>query len=252
MSGHSHWSGIKHRKAKEDQVRGRIFSRAAKLIMAAVRTGGKNLETNLALQYAIEEAKANNMPKDTIERAVLKGAGELGGQQLESARYEGYGPGGAAVTVEALTDNRNRTTAHVRKIFDEHGGKLGASRCVSWLFQTKGLFILNVEGKSEQEIERIFDIAVEAGAEDFQKAGDFYELTCPASALKSVQEALDKQGIHYDSAQVTEVPTSYVDLNAEDGRKILKMMEDLEADEDISSVHSNFNLPQELVVELRG
>ena len=249
MSGHSHWAGIKYKKDKEDQKRGRLFSRLAKAIISASRSGGKNPETNLQLQYAIEQAKAGNMPKDTIERAILKGAGELEGQHLESVRYEGYGTGGAAVMVDALTDNRNRTTSNVRRMFDERGGKLGTSGCVSWIFKTKGLFIVSLDERTEEEV---FDIAVEAGAEDFLQAGEFYELTCPVTEFKKVMDALREAGIHYESAEITEVPTSYVDLDVGEGRKILNMMDALEADDDVSNVYSNFNLPKELVEELAG
>ena len=187
------------------------------------------------------------MPKETIERAILKGAGEIEGQQLESVRYEGYGPGGAAVMVEALTDNRNRTTSIIRKKFDERGGKLGTSGCVSWVFKTRGLFIVRLEERTEEEV---FDIVVEAGAEDFQEAGGFYELTCPVASFKRVMDALHAAGIHYESGQITEVPVSYVDLSVEEGRQILRMMEALEEDDDVSSVYSNFNLPPALVEEL--
>jgi len=247
MSGHSHWSGIKHKKGREDERRGRLFSKLSKAVISATRQGGKNPDNNIELQFAIDEAKAANMPKDTIERAILKGAGELEGGQLDSVRYEGYGGGGAAVMVDALTDNRNRTTSHIRKIFDSHAGKLGTSGCVAWMFQTKGLIILDLAGRSEEEV---FDLAVEAGAEDFQRAGDFYELTCPAGAFSGVKAALQGGGIEWESAEITQVPTSYVDLGLEDGRKILKMMEGLEQDEDVQGVYSNFNLPEELVSEL--
>jgi len=249
MAGHSHWAGIKHKKQRQDQRRGRLFSRLSKAIMSAARRGGKDPATNLELQYAIEEAKAANMPKETIERAILKGAGELGGQRLEAVRYEGYGSGGAAVIVDALTDNRNRTTPHIRKIFDDHGGKLGTSGCVSWAFRTRGLIILPPQGKEEDEL---FELAVEAGAEDFQRAGDVYEVTCPAEELKAVLDALTAAGLEHESAQITLVPTSYVDLSVEDGRRVLALMDELEEDEDVTNVYSNFNLPEELVAELSG
>ncbi len=247
MAGHSHWAGIKHKKAKEDKKRGKLFSRISKQIMTAVRTGGKDPETNLDLQYAIDAAKEANMPKENIERAILKGAGELEGQQVEQVVYEGYGPGGAAVLVEALTDNRNRTTAHVRKIFEDHGGELGTNGCVSWVFDTRGLVLLTLNGHTEEEV---FDIAVEAGAEDFQQAGDVYELTCAPADLQAVKDALDAAGIGRESAEITRVPKTYVDLGVEDGRKMLKLMEEMEDDEDVANVHSNFNLPPELVEEM--
>jgi YebC/PmpR family DNA-binding regulatory protein len=247
MSGHSHWAGIKHKKAKEDKRRGKEFSRLSKAIMSAARRGGKSLDTNLMLQYAVEEARAANMPKETIERAILKGAGELEGEHVEAVRYEGYGSGGVAVMVDAITNNRNRTSSEIRKVFESHGGKLGGANCVAWTFQTKGLIILKPGDKSEDEI---FDVAVEAGAEDFQKAGDFYELTCPAANFKKVVDALKANGIEYESAQITEVPTSYVDVDVETGRKNLALVESLQENDDVENVYANFNLPEELVKEL--
>ncbi|NLW50054.1 MAG: YebC/PmpR family DNA-binding transcriptional regulator [Candidatus Brocadiaceae bacterium] len=247
MSGHSHWAGIKHKKAKEDARRGKTFSRVAKQIMTAVRHGGKDADMNLDLKYAIEAAKAVNMPKDNIERAILKGAGELEGSQLEAVRFEGYGPGGAAVMVDALTDNRNRTTPNMRKIFGDHAGQLAAGGSVSWSFETRGLILLAAGGRSEEEL---FEIAIEAGADDFQQAGDDYEVSCDARSLHAVRDALREAGLEVESAEVTMVPQSYVDLSVDDGRKVLKMMEDLENDEDVTAVYSNFNLPPELMAEL--
>lgn len=248
MAGHSHWAGIKHKKEKEDKKRGRIFSRITKQIMTAVRQhNDKNPDTNLELKYAIEDAKAANMPKENIERAILKGAGELEGQQVEPVRYEGYGPGGAAVMVDALTDNRNRTTSHVRKIFESHGGELGTNGCVSWMFETKGLILLELNSFSEEDV---FDLAVEAGAEDFQAAGDTYELTCRPTDLEPVKAALREAGIEWESAEITQMPQGYVDLDAEEGRKMLELMDDMEDDEDVANVYSNFNLPPELVAAM--
>jgi YebC/PmpR family DNA-binding regulatory protein len=249
MAGHSHWAGIKHKKERQDKKRGKLFSKISKNIMSAVRQGGKDPETNLQLKYAIEDAKAADMPKDNIERAILKGAGELEGQQLEGIRYEGYGSGGAAVMVDALTDNRNRTSADIRKIFDEHGGKLGTSGCVSWMFETKGLILLPLGEHTEEDI---FDLAVEAGAEDFQEAGDLYELTCPVDHFEDVRTAMDEHNIEYESAEITEVPMSYTDLDADEARKILELMEALEDNDDVTNVHSNFNLPEDLVDEMES
>jgi YebC/PmpR family DNA-binding regulatory protein len=249
MAGHSHWAGIKHKKAKEDARRGKIFGRISKQIMTAVRMGGKDPETNLDLRYALDAARAANMPKDNVERAVLKGAGELEGQQLEPVRYEGYGPGGAAVMVDALTDNRNRTTAHVRKIFDAHGGELGTAGCVAWSFDMKGLVMVE---DGQQDEEELFDLAIEAGAEDFQKAGDVYEISCEARELAAVRDALREAEVELQSAEITMVPKSYVDLDAEDGRKVVKLLEEMEDDEDVINVYSNFNLPPGLVAELEA
>lgn len=247
MSGHSHWAGIKHKKAKEDKKRGKVFSRVAKQIMTAARMGGKDPDTNLDLKYAIEAAKAANMPKDRIERAILKGAGELEGEQLEPVRYEGYGSGGAAVMVDALTDNRNRTTSSIRRIFNDHGGELGAGGCVAWTFEMKGLVLVLPDQKSEEDL---FELAIEAGAEDFQQAGEVYELSCDPRELQAVKAALQEAEVEWESAEITMVPKSYVDLSVGDGRKVLKMMEKLEDDDDVTNVHSNFNLPPELIAEL--
>ncbi len=249
MSGHSHWAGIKHKKAKEDAKKGKVFSRIAKQIMTAVRLGGKDPNMNLELAYAVEAAKAVNMPKENIERAILKAAGELEGQHVEPVRYEGYGPGGTAVMVEALTDNRNRTTSHVRKIFESRGGELGTSGCVAWVFETKGLVMLALNDRTEEEV---FDVAVEAGAEDFQPAGDVYELTCDPKDLENVKAALEGSGIARESAEITQVPKTYVDLDAHDGRKMLALMDEMEDDEDVTNVYANFNLPPQLVDELEA
>lgn len=249
MAGHSHWAGIKHKKEKEDKRRGKLFSKISKKIMSAVRRGGKDPDTNLDLQYAIEDAKDANMPKDNIERAILKGAGELEGQQVEAVRYEGYGSGGAAVMVDALTDNRNRTSADVRKIFDEHGGKLGTNGCVAWMFETKGLVILDAEEWTE---ETLLDLAVEIGVEDFERAGGVFELTCPVDDFHGVREGLKERDIEFESAEITEVPLSYTDLDLKDGRKIVAMMEELDDNDDVSKVHSNFNLPEQLTLELES
>jgi YebC/PmpR family DNA-binding regulatory protein len=248
MAGHSHWAGIKHKKAKEDKRRGKIFSRITKQIMTAVRQhNDKNPDTNLELKYAIEDAKDANMPKDNIERAILKGAGELEGQEVEPVRYEGYGPGCAAVMVDALTDNRNRTTSHVRKIFETHGGEMGTNGCVSWMFETRGLILLSLNGRAEEEV---FDVAVEAGAEDFQEAGEAYELTCSPTDLEAVKQALQQAEIEWESAEITQMPQGYVDLDVDDGRKMLELMDEMEDDEDVTNVYSNFNLPPELVAEM--
>ncbi len=247
MAGHSHWAGIKHKKEKEDKRRGKIFSRISKQIMTAVREGGKDPNTNLELQYAIDAAKEANMPKDNIERAILKGAGELEGQRVEPVRFEGYGPGGAAVMVDALTDNRNRTTAHVRKIFSDHGGELGANGCVAWSFETRGLVMISRHNLSADDL---LEAVIEAGAEDFEEAGDVFEVSCDAGEFHAVRKALKDSGLPVESAEITQVPNSYVDLNVDNGRKMLLLMEELEDDADVVNVYSNFNLPDQLVAEM--
>ncbi len=249
MAGHSHWAGIKHKKAIVDQKRGKLFSKLAKQIITTTRDGGKDPDTNLALRAAIDAAKSVSMPKDNIARAIARGSGEVDGAAIETVRYEGYGPGGVAAMVDALTDNRNRTTPHIRKIFGDHGGELGATGCVSWGFDMKGLILLELGERTEDEV---FDVAVEAGAEDFQPAGDVYELSCDPKDFLTVRGALEEAGIGYESAEVTMVPKTYVDLNVRDGHKVLKMMEELEDDEDVTNVYANFNLPEELMAELEG
>jgi YebC/PmpR family DNA-binding regulatory protein len=247
MAGHSHWAGIKHKKAKEDAKRGKVFSRLAKAIMTAVRHGGKDPDMNLDLRYALDDAKAANMPKDNIERAILKGAGELPGQQVEAVRFEGYGPGGAAVMIDALTDNRNRTTPHVRKILGDHGGELGANGCVAWVFEPKGMIIVPAEGNDEEEL---FLVAAEAGAEDVEESDDTFEITCDVKDLHTVRKALEDAGVEIESSEMTQLPQNYVDLTVNDARKMIKMLEELEDDEDVTGVYSNFNIPDELMAEM--
>jgi YebC/PmpR family DNA-binding regulatory protein len=249
MSGHSHWATIKHKKGKSDNLRGRAFSRLAKRIMSAAREGGKDPALNLELQYAIADARAVNMPKDNIERSILKGAGELEGVQVEHVRFEGYGPGGAALMVDAMTDNRHRTTPHIRRILDSHGGQLGANGCVAWLFHTKGLILVAADGHTEEEL---LELAIEAGAEDFQTGGELFEISCEPTNYRKVRQALSDAGVRIESAEITQVPATYVDLDEEHGRKMLKLMDELEEDEDVTNVYSNFNLPAELAAELAG
>jgi YebC/PmpR family DNA-binding regulatory protein len=249
MSGHSHWAGIKHKKAKADKQRGKAFSRVSKQIMAAVRKGGKDPKANLELEYAIEAARGVSMPKDTIERAIAKAAGGEEGAKLETCRYEGYGPGGVAIMVDALTDNRNRTTPHIRRSFANHGGELSAAGAVAWTFEMKGLVLVPVDNRTEDEI---LEMALDAGADDVQPAGSVCEISCDPRRVPAVREALQKAGLTIESAEVTMVPKSYVDLDVETGRKVMKLMEALEDDEDVTNVFANFNLPDELVAELKA
>ncbi len=249
MSGHSHWAGIKHKKEKTDKQKGKAFSRASKQIMAAVRKGGKDLKNNLELEYAIEAARGVNMPKDTIERAIARAAGDEPGVQIETCRYEGYGPSGVAIMVDAVTDNRNRTTPHIRKSFVAHGGELGATGSVAWTFEMKGLILVESDNKTEDEV---LELALDAGADDIEQAGSVFEVSCDPRKVKVVREAMQNAGLKVESAEVTMVPKSYVDLDVEAGRRVLKLMESLEEDEDVTNVYANFNLPPELVAELKG
>jgi len=180
MSGHSHWAGIKYKKAANDAKRGKLWSKISRMIIVAAKNGGGDPEANLALRYAIDKAKAANMPKDTIEKAIKKGTGELGGVHYEEVLYEGYAPGGIAVMVEGLTDNRNRTGPEIKKIFEKRGGSLGASGCVSWMFSKKGLITVDAKAIGE---DYLLEIALSAGAEDLQNTGQLYEITCQPSAF---------------------------------------------------------------------
>ena len=188
MAGHSHWAGIKHKKAANDAKRGKLWSKLSRNIIVAARSGGSDPDMNLSLRYAIDKAKSANMPKDTIEKAVKKGSGELGGAEFENIVYEGYGPGGAAIMCDILTDNRNRTSPEVKKIFERRGGSLGASNCVAWMFHKKGLFTISSADATE---ERIMESALEAGAEDYRQSGEIWEITCEPEQYNDVKATLE-------------------------------------------------------------
>ena len=249
MAGHSHWAGIKHKKAKEDAKRGKVFSRLAKQIMTAVRSGGKDPDTNLDLRYAIDAAKAVSMPKANIERAVKKGAGELGGAAPEAIRLEGHGVKGVAIVVDVLTDNRNRTTPHMRKIFSDFGGDLGTTGCVGWNFDTKGIILLD---PGERDPDEIFEIVVEGGAEDIQPIDDVLEITSEATDLQNVKNALIAADIVWESAELALVPKMTVDLDAHNARRMIRMIDAFEDDEDVTSVATNFDITEEVAAELEA
>lgn len=246
MAGHSHWAGIKHKKAIVDAKKGKIFSKHAKLIAVAARQGGGNPDMNLTLKYAIDRAKADNMPKDNIERAVKKGTGELGGEAYEEIVYEGYGPGGVAVMLRVVTDNRNRSAGEIRKIFEKHGGSMGRTGCVAWQFESKAFFTVDAEKYGE---EKVFEAALEGGAEDVQRGAESFEITAAPDAYEGIRDALEKAGIETESAEVTNLPTSTVELDAETGRKALRMLEILEEHDDVDSVNTNLDVTDELLAE---
>jgi len=247
MSGHSHWAGIKHKKGLQDAKRGKEFSKLGKAIMAAARSGGTDPDGNVKLRYAIDKAKAANMPKDTIERAILKGAGQLEGQALEELVYEGYGPAGVAVMVEVLTDNKNRTASELRKLFDVHGGNLGGSGSVAWMFQPRGLITVKKDAIGEDQL---MEIALEAGAEDVQTLDDAYELTCSPADFSGLKNALTARGLNLESAELTKIPQTTMKLDDSAARKVLRLMESLEDHEDIQNVYANFELSEKLTAEL--
>jgi len=247
MAGHSHWANIKHKKAARDAKRGKAWSKCARAIIVAARNGGGDPAMNLTLRYAIDDAKAVNMPKDTIENAIKKGTGDLEGVTYESIVYEGYGPAGVAVMMEILTDNRNRTAGEIRKIFERGGGNLGTSGCVAYIFSAKGQVFLAKAGAEE---ERVMETALDAGAEDVVDDGESWQvLTAPGSFLP-VREALEGAGFTVESAELTMLPSTTVQIAGDDAARVLKLMEALEDHDDVQKVHANFDIPDEVMATL--
>jgi len=247
MSGHSHWAGIKHKKALVDAKRGKLWSKLAKAIIVAAKMGGGDPDANLKLRYAIDDAKAVSMPKENIQRAIKRGTGEADGAVPEEVTYEGYGAGGVAVLCEVLTDNRNRTAPEIRKIFELSDGKLGGAGCVAWMFDNKGLFLVPADKVDE---DRLVEIALEAGADDVQRSGDKFEVTCDPALYRDVAKALADAGITPEVSQITRLPKSAVDLDADTARKLLKLLERLDDHDDVQNVCSNFNIPDEVMKEI--
>jgi YebC/PmpR family DNA-binding regulatory protein len=247
MSGHSHWATIKHKKGATDAKRGKLFSKLSRAIIIAARHGGGDPEMNLKLRYAIDKARQVSMPKDNIERAVKRGTGEVEGMTFDEVTYEGYGPGGAAILVEVLTDNRNRTASEVRKIFERSGGKMGSAGCVGYLFERKGLFCVDAAATDE---DTLMNISLEAGADDLKRSGSTFEITCDPSTFNQVQEALKKNGIAPTVSEISQVPKAPVDLTGDVGKKLVRLMEALDDQDDVQNVYSNANLSEEMVAEV--
>jgi YebC/PmpR family DNA-binding regulatory protein len=244
MSGHSHWATIKHKKGAIDAKRGKLFSKLSRAIIIAARHGGGDPETNLKLRYAIDKARQVSMPKDNIERAVKRGTGELEGMTFEEVTYEGYGPRGVAMLVEVLTDNRNRTASEIRKIFERTGGKMGSAGCVAYLFERKGLFSIDANAADE---DTLLSIALDAGADDMRRAGSTFDITCDPAVFSQVMDALKKQGLTPTVAEISQVPKAPVDVDAETGRKVMRLMEALDDQDDVQNVYSNVNISEEMV-----
>ncbi len=247
MAGHSKWANIKHKKARQDQKRGKIWSKCSRAIMAAAKAGGPNPDANLGLRYAIDEAKAANMPKDTIENAIKKGSGEAGGADFESIVYEGYGAGGVAIMLDILTDNRNRTAAEVRKLFEKHGGNLGASGCVAYNFTSKGQVFLP---KADADEEAVIETALEAGAEDIVDQGEAWEVLCDPGDFIAVREALEAKGLAIESAQIAMIPGTTVEVRGRDAEKVLHLIDALEDHDDVQKVHANFDISEDELAAL--
>ncbi len=247
MAGHSHWAGIKHKKALIDNKRGKLWSKLSKAIIVAAKMGGGDPDSNSRLRTAILDAKAVSMPKDNIERALKKGTGELEGGNVDEVLYEGYGPGGVAIMCDIMTDNRNRTASEVRKIFDVHDGKLGGANCVSWMFERKGLLFFPADQVDE---EKLMETALEAGADDIRREGDKWLVSCDPAVYSEVSETLEAAGLVASSKEITRIPTNTVDLDADTARRVLKLMEALDDHDDVQNVSANFNIPDEIVAEV--
>ncbi|HZD39115.1 MAG TPA: YebC/PmpR family DNA-binding transcriptional regulator [Terriglobales bacterium] len=242
MSGHSKWSTIKHKKAAKDAKKGRLFTRLIKEITVAARMGGGDIGANPRLRTAVAAAKAASMPNDNIDRAIKKGTGELEGVSYEEVQYEGYGPGGAAILAQVLTDNKNRTVSEIRRLFSKHGGSLGESGCVAWMFDKKGL--ITVE-KSQIEEERLLGIVLEAGAEDVHEEEEVFEVVTQPEDFDKVKEKLEAENVPLVSAEVAMISKSTVTVEQKNVEPLLKLTEELEDHDDVQSVSANFDIPSE-------
>ena len=248
MAGHSKWANIKHRKGAQDAKRGKIFTKLIKEITIAAKIGGGDPAGNPRLRTAIDKAKNDNMPKDTIDRAIKKGTGGLEGVEYEEGTFEGYGPGGVAVIVEFMTDNRTRTVADVRHIFTKHNGSLGVNGSVSFLFERKGLIAFS----TDQDFDTIFEAALEAGAEDVKDEGDAYEVITDPADFIEVREVLGAKGLSWETAEVTMIPQTMVQLEGKQAEQMLKMMDKLEDNDDVQNVYANFDISDAEIEKAMG
>lgn len=247
MSGHSKWSSIKHKKGAADAKRGRIFTKLIKEITVAARMGGGDADGNPRLRSAVLAAKAENMPKDNIERAIKKGTGELEGVSYDEIIYEGYGPGGVAMLVECLTDNKNRTVAEVKYVFDRHGGSLGSPGCVAWIFENKGIITFD---RAVIDEEKLMELALDAGAEDVSEGdGEFEVITSPAD-FETVKKAFDDKKMAYKQAELSKIPKNTVKLEGKKAEQMLNIMEAFEESDDVNHVYANFDIPDEVMEAL--
>jgi len=247
MSGHSKWSSIKHKKGAADAKRGRIFTRLIKEITVAARMGGGDVDGNPRLRSAVLAAKAENMPKDNIERAIKKGTGELEGTTYDEILYEGYGPGGVAILVECLTDNKNRTVADIKYIFDRHGGSLGAPGCVAWIFEHKGVITFDVANIDE---EKLMEVALEAGAEDVNEKDGEFEVLTSITDFETVKKAFDDKSMVYKQAGLNKIPKNTVKLEGRKAEQMLNLMEAFEENDDVNNLYANFDIPDEVMEAL--
>ncbi len=247
MAGHSKWNNIKNKKGKEDAKRGKIFTKMARYITVAVREGGDDPEFNASLKNAIEKAKAENMPNENIDRAIKKGMGDSDGANFEEIMYEGYGPSGVALLVDALTDNKNRTASNVRHAFDKYGGNLGSTGCVGFMFDKRGLIVIEKDSKIDEE--ELMLIAIDSGAEDFSVEDDVYEIITSVEEFNAVRDSLKEKGYELISADISYLPQNTSKLEeADDIKNMIKMLDMLEDDDDVQNVSHNWEIPDDLEI----
>jgi YebC/PmpR family DNA-binding regulatory protein len=250
MSGHSKWSTIKRAKAATDDKRGRLWSKVARRIMMAAKDGGGDPDMNLTLRYAIDDAKAANMPKDNISKAIKKGTGELGGQNYEQVVYEGYGPAGVAFIIDCLTDNRNRTAPELRKIFERSGGQLGSTNCVAWMFESKGSFLIAADVTDE---DTLMEIALDAGADDVVADENGFEIACEVSAYSGVKQALADKGIETVSAQIAMIPSTMITVDDPAiAKRLLALSDGFDDHDDVQNIYANFDMSEEVIAAAQG
>ncbi|MEO0483655.1 MAG: YebC/PmpR family DNA-binding transcriptional regulator [Planctomycetota bacterium] len=252
MAGHSKWANIKHRKARQDKARGKMWSKCSRAIMAAVRQAGPDPSANLTLRYAIDEARYANMPKDTITRAIEKASGAAEGDSYEDATYEGYGPGGVAFVIDALTDNKTRTVGDVRTAFNKGGGSMGQSGSVSYMFKARGVIVIEADQTTEDQL---MELAIEAGADDVEtpeSEGDTFRVFAEPTEFLAVREAIEKADITVAQAEITKIPDTSVEVRGEDARKILNLIDVLEDNDDVQKVYTNADIPDDVLAELQA
>ncbi len=244
MSGHSKWSTIKHKKGATDAKRGKIFTKVIKEITVAARIGGGDVDGNPRLRLAVQKAKEVNMPQENVTRAIKKGTGELEGVQYQEISYEGYGPGGVAIFMEVMTDNKNRTIGELRAVLDKNGGNMGENGCVAWIFEKKGIITIMISEKDEEEL---LELVMDAGGDDLQTVDDYYEITTSVESFESVRKAIENSGLKVQSAQLTRIPQNTVNVEEKNCKSLLRLMDMLEDHDDIQKVYSNFDITDELM-----
>ena len=244
MSGHSKWSTIKHKKGATDAKRGKIFTKVIKEITVAARIGGGDVDGNPRLRLAVQKAKEVNMPQENVMRAIKKGTGELEGVQYQEISYEGYGPGGVAIFMEVMTDNKNRTIGELRAALDKNGGNMGENGCVAWIFEKKGIITIMISEKDEEEL---LELVMDAGGDDLQTVDDYYEITTSVESFESVRKAIENSGLKVQSAQLTRIPQNTVNVEEKNCKSLLRLMDMLEDHDDIQKVYANFDITDELM-----